>query len=259
MIRGPRSIPASVPGGKALVEEICAFRRSGKPRLPGAAKSEREAGDVALGSLGRRGGGMQIRKSCFIRADGCQQPECNGTLHGHGSYSRYSDPDGYGCFEVPRYCCNRCRLTISVLADNRLPYRPVAAEELEAAFDGKAQVLATMALPAATPTATPTATPIATPIATPAPPSEKKSGCFDRAWTAWNRNSRQIAELIGHKLPRAASEDAAQCWRSLRETLNIKGILSILWTRFKTSLLRDYGRISDSLQAQLQRRPKDEG
>ena len=167
---------------------------------------------------------MQIRKSCFTKAHGCQQPECNGRLHGHGRYLRHIDPDGDECFAVPRYCCTRCGLTISVLVDSRLPYRPVAAEELEAAFDRKGQVISSMAPP----------------VAARPPPSEKKSGCFDRAWTAWNRNSRQIAELLGHLLTRSASEDAAQCWRSLRETFNIAEILSILWTRFKTSLLKDY-------------------
>jgi hypothetical protein len=164
---------------------------------------------------------MQIRESCFSKTDGCQQPDCDGKLHGHGSYPRYSDPDGEDCLKVPRYLCVRCGFTISVLADNRLPYRPVVAEELEAAFDGKSQTGSTTGPPG------------------PAP-SEKKSGCFDRAWTAWNRNSRQIAELFGHLLTRLASEDAAQCWRSLRETSNLKEILASLWTRFKISLLRDY-------------------
>jgi hypothetical protein len=204
------------------MEEIFAFRRSGKPRLPGAAKSDRESGDLALGSAGRRYGRMQIRQSSFTKAHGCQQPECNGTLHFHGRYFRYVGPDNDERFAVPRYYCVRCGLTISVLADDRLPYRSLAATELEAAFDSRAEVAA-----------------IAQPSA-PSPPSEKKSGCFDRAWTAWVRNSRKIAELIGHKLPRVASEDAAQCWRALRETLNISGMLAMLWTGFKTSLLKDY-------------------
>jgi len=164
---------------------------------------------------------MQIRESCFNKADGCQQPECVGKLHVHGHYCRYAQPEGQQWMIVPRYYCTRCGFTISVLSDSRLPYRLVAAEELEAAFDRESQAGSTTGPPA------------------PAP-SVKKSGCFDRAWSAWNRNSRRIAELFGHLLSRAASEDAAQCWRSLRETFSISEMLSILWTRFKTSLLKAY-------------------
>jgi hypothetical protein len=71
--------------------------------------------------------------------------------------------------------------------------------------------------------------------------SEKKSGCFDRAWTALVRNSRHIAELLGHLLARQASEEAALCWRALREgPTSMEAMLAMLASRFKTSLLLDY-------------------
>jgi hypothetical protein len=166
---------------------------------------------------------MQIRASQFQKERGCMHPGCDGVLHGHGSYSRYSGPDGSECFAVPRYCCSRCRLTLSVLADERMSYRAVTVAEVEAAFDrtvgrGEAEDAA-RASPAA---------------------SEKKSGCLDRAWKAWNRNSRRIAELMGHLLPREALGCAQRCWRSLRAAFSLEGILKLLGERFKTSLLGDY-------------------
>jgi hypothetical protein len=180
-------------------------------------------GGVALRGASGRGGRMQIRHRLFRREDGCPQPQCQGRLHRHGFYSRYADPDGQERFKVPRYCCTHCRLTTSVLEDDRLPYRSVRAPELEAAFDRKSQVG-----DASPPT------PLSPPV------SEKKSGCFDRAWTAWNRNSRHIAALFGHLLSRRASEEAVQCWRSLRKTFSLEPMLARLGRDFKTSLLRDY-------------------
>ena len=160
---------------------------------------------------------MQIRLSQFRKEEGCPQPGCNGSLHSHGQYLRYESPDGEDRFGVPRYCCRRCGATVSVLDESRLPYRAVKAEELEADFDRRTQ-------------------------SAPDPPgaSQKKNGCLDRAWTAWNRSSRRIAALFGHLLERTALSNASQCWRALREARRIRKILLILGHSFKTSLLGDY-------------------
>jgi hypothetical protein len=162
---------------------------------------------------------MQVRQSLFRKEEGCPQPGCTGLLHHHGSYSRYASPEGEEQFAVPRYCCTRCGLTTSVLPEERLPYRSLTTTEVEEEFDRRSQEL-----PAAAP-----------------PRSEKKGGCFDRAWTAWQRNSRRLVELVGLGLDRSALDGASQAWRALREGgSSLPGILAELWLRFKTSLLRDY-------------------
>ncbi len=163
---------------------------------------------------------MQIRESEFRREDGCRQPQCNGKLHRHGGYRRYAHPEGQERFEVPRYSCTRCGLTASVLHDSRLPYRPVTTEEVEAAFDRKSRANSAIPLPS--------------------PLSEKRRGCLNRAWMAWNPNSRRIAELLRHQLPRSATKDPAQCWRCLRDVSHLSPMLAIIWERFQTSLLGDY-------------------
>src|SRR5215207_8828808 len=216
-----------MPGGRLWKKESSLFavegsrRRAGEAGWAKASRSGKKRPHRGGASSCPTGGklawcGMQVRQSEFRKEKGCLQAECGGALHGHGHYQRYASPDGQECFAVPRYCCTRCRLTTSVLEDSRLPYRSVEVDELEANFERRSEGDA-------------------------APPmSEKKSGCFDRAWTAWNRNSRHIAELLGLLLDHTALNSAAECWRALRKASRIQPMLARLWRCFKTSLLGDY-------------------
>ena len=97
---------------------------------------------------------------------------CSGTVHRHGYYERYADPEESLKERIQRYLCPISGLTFSVLPPHRLPYRAVRAERLQSEFDQRAG--------------------IQTPGLDP-PPRAVEAGCLQRAWSALTSRSEIVA------------------------------------------------------------------
>lgn len=104
-----------------------------------------------------------------------------------------------------------------MLADHRLPYRPVTTDAVQESFDAQGA---------------------GADVAPPQP--EKTRGSLGRAWQAWQGHHRRLTRLAGHLLPRSALTGAAQSWRAWRARFDLPSLLALLAERFQTSLLGDY-------------------
>ena len=144
---------------------------------------------------------------------------CPGTVHCHGHYERYADPEGTSKERIERYLCRPCRLTISVLAPHRLPYRPVRAERLQAAFDCRAGIQTQGLDP---------------------PPRVAEAGCLQRAWSALSARVNTLKEAFGQLVLSTVSE-VTSLWASLRRTQNsVPRMLCFLSEHHCISLLGNY-------------------
>lgn len=135
---------------------------------------------------------MQIRRSS-MRGDRPLCPVDGGhRVHVHGSYSRNREPEGEEKEAVPRFLCVPCGRTVSVLDDERLPYRTVRVERLKRWLDWQFS-------------------------GGPAPPAMKEveRGCMERAVRCFVRNSPSLIEALG-QIVKHVRADAGSLWRALR-------------------------------------------
>jgi hypothetical protein len=143
---------------------------------------------------------------------------CPGRVHRHGRYRRYSHPSGPERFVVWRFRCPRCRLTISVLPADRLPYRPLCTMRTEAFFNQRASV-GTGPRPA---------------------PSATEAGCLWRAWHRFRSRASMLAGAVG-VASNSHADPAALLWSRLTAAWNrLADILSWLALWHGCSLLGDY-------------------
>jgi len=159
--------------------------------------------------------GMQIRRSNMIGDRPTCPVDSSHKIHGHGSYRRYRQSDGDEVEEVPRWVCTACRKTISVAADDTVPYRPISASLLEKWFDYRLRGRS--------------------------PPvvSEKGKGCVERALDRFLQRIPHLAEIMGQMIS-VIRPTATQLWSELRKHTKLADILRLLAAEFKISLLGDY-------------------
>jgi len=144
---------------------------------------------------------------------------CPGTVHCHGHYKRYEDPEGTTQERVMRYLCRPCGLTISVLPPHRLPYRAIRTDRLQGDFDGRAGIQAKGLDP---------------------PPRVVEAGCLQRAWSALSARVETLQEAFGQLIEDSVSE-ATSLWTNLRETMDsVPRMLRFLSEHHRISLLGNY-------------------
>ncbi len=144
---------------------------------------------------------------------------CLGTVHRHGCYQRYADPEGDEKESIQRYRSPHCGLTFSVLPPHRLPYRPIRAERLQAHFDQRAGI--------PTPGLDPT-------------PRIVEAGCLQRAWSALTARVTTLKEAFGQLVDSKVSE-VASLWAGLRRVSNsVPRMLCFLCEHHRISLLGNY-------------------
>jgi hypothetical protein len=109
-------------------------------------------------------------------------------------------------------------LTISVLPVERLPYRPLESQRVEAFLDAQAGIGS----------------------GPDPPPGQLEAGCLRRAWTRFQTRVSTLKEAFGLLIPSVISQ-AAHLWKQMRlakETLPT--ILGFLAQTRNISLLGDY-------------------
>lgn len=144
---------------------------------------------------------------------------CSGTVHRHGCYQRYADPEGVEEESIQRYRHPACGLTFSVLPPHRLPYRAVRAERLEGDFDQRAGIQAQGLDP---------------------PPRIAEAGCLQRAWSVLTARVTTLKEAFGQLVESKVSE-VASLWASLRRVSNsVPRMLCFLSEHHCISLLGNY-------------------
>ena len=119
---------------------------------------------------------------------------------------------------MQRYWCPECELTFSVLAADRLPYRPLAGPRLEAFFNTQAGIGS----------------------GPDPPPGQLEAGCLRRAWTRFQTRVSTLKEAFGLLIPSVIA-GAAQLWEQLRLAKpTLAAILGFLAQSRNISLLGDY-------------------
>ena len=152
-------------------------------------------------------------------------------MHRHGSYRRYERPTGAEKFPVQRYLCPPCGHTVSVLPANRLTYRPLAVNRLQAYFDAQAKVNSGLD----------------------PPPEPIEAGCLQRAWNRFLTREPSLKEAFGQMLP-ATQHTAQQLWKQLRRGVGAaEDILRFLAQHCKRSLLGDYACLRPAVAADAER------
>jgi hypothetical protein len=158
---------------------------------------------------------MQLREGSFHGS----RPTCpehpKHRVHRHGFYERYEDCDSHRRSRIERFACPRCGRTLSVLPKSRLPYVAVNTTIVESDFDARASGT------------------------DPPSSSEKERGCLRRAFGRFAGRVAPLCALLGQMI-RRIKPSVSECWRELRQLDNLEGILVLLTTKFKTSLLADY-------------------
>ena len=144
---------------------------------------------------------------------------CPGTVHCHGGYERYADPEGFEKERIQRYLCPPCGLSFSVLPSHRLPYRPVRAERLQGDFDQRAGIQAQGLDP---------------------PPRPVEAGCLHRAWSVLTQRVAALQDTFGQLVSSTVSEGAS-FWASLRQSFDsVATMLCFLSQHHRISLLGNY-------------------
>lgn len=162
--------------------------------------------------------GIQIRADSFAGDRPRCLRGCESRPHRHGCYYRYARPTSGERFAVQRYWCPECGLTISVLPQERLPYRPLEGQRLQAFFDAQAGIGCGPG----------------------PPPGPLEAGCLRRAWSRFQTRVCTLKQAFGLLIPSVIS-GAAQLWGQMRlakETL--ANILAFLAQTRNLSLLGDY-------------------
>ena len=143
---------------------------------------------------------------------------CPGRVHRHGSYRRFAQASGAATFGVQRFLCPQCGITLSVLPENRLPYRPLEATRLEASFNEVAEAGS----------------------GPDPPPNQLEAGCLRRAWRRFQTRVPKLQEAFGLLID-SASLRAGHLWKQMRQAKrDLRGILLYLARHHKSSLLGDY-------------------
>jgi len=162
---------------------------------------------------------MQLREDQLKGSRPVCPRSCPGTVHRHGYYERYADPDGDKKEKIYRYLCRPCGLTFSVLPGHRLPYRPVRAQRLEGDFDQRAGIQTQGLDP---------------------PPRLVETGCLQRAWSALTARVTTLQEAFGQLVDDTVSE-VASFWASLRRSMDsVSKMLDFLSEHHHISLLGNY-------------------
>jgi hypothetical protein len=144
---------------------------------------------------------------------------CSGTVHRHGYYERYADPEETLKERIQRYLCPPCGLTFSVLPPHRLPYRAVRAERLQAEFDKRAGIQTQGLDP---------------------PPRAVEAGCLQRAWSALTKRLVTLKDAFG-QLIKSPISDGASLWANLRQSFDsVPRMLCFLSEHHCISLLGNY-------------------
>lgn len=153
--------------------------------------------------------GMQLRRSS-VKGD---RPVCpvegKHPVHRHGSYPRHKEPTGEEKEDVERFLCVPCGRTMSVLDDERLPYRTVLLTRLERWMDWQFN-----------------GEPLPTAV------GERERGCLQRAVTCFVRNSPSLIEALG-QIVKHVRADAGSLWRTLRRLGDLRKTLRELQTKIK--------------------------
>ncbi len=162
---------------------------------------------------------IQVRKDQLTGSRPVCPRGCPGTVHCHGHYKRYADPEGGKKEQVFRYLCPPCGRTISVLEPHRLPYRAIRAERLAGDFDQRAGIQTQGLDP---------------------PPRVVEAGCLRRAWSALSARVTVLQEAFGQLIESSVSE-VAPLWRSLRLAMDsVPRMLRFLSEHHWISLLGNY-------------------
>ena len=136
-------------------------------------------------------------------------------VHYHGTYPRYRNARSNQKRLVPRWLCTVCCCTISVLADEALPYRAVEVELLERWFDSRHRGR------------------------DPPEVTEVERGCLERAERRFAQRTTSLTSTLGQMI-KAIRPTAQRLWIELRKSRRLVEILGWLAEKFKTSLLGDY-------------------
>lgn len=136
-------------------------------------------------------------------------------IHRHGFYERFADCDSEHRVAVARFLCVFCGWTLSVLPAERLPYIAPEVEKVQADFDARASGT------------------------DPPPQSEKERGCLRRAFNRFASRIAPLCAVLGQMIE-PIKPGACELWKELRRYSNLQGILRLLCTKFKISLLGDY-------------------
>jgi hypothetical protein len=119
---------------------------------------------------------------------------------------------------VQRFYCPECGLSISVLPVDRLPYRPVQGQRLEAFFNAQAEIGS----------------------GPDPPPGVLEAGCLRRAWTRFQARVSTLKEAFGLLIP-SVSSTAAHLWKQMRLAKeSLATIVRFLAQTRNISLLGDY-------------------
>ena len=162
--------------------------------------------------------GIQIRADSFSGERPVCVRGCASRLHRHGCYHRYARPTGGERFAVQRYWCPECELTFSVLAADRLPYRPLEGARLEAFFNAQAGIGS----------------------GPDPPPGQLEAGCLRRAWTRFQTRVSTLKEAFGLLIP-SVRAGAAHLWEQMRLAKpTLAAMLGFLAQSCNLSLLGDY-------------------
>ena len=162
------------------------------------------------------------RPDCPVGGKGC-------SVHRHGSYEReVLDPQPRRV-HVRRFWCGSCRVSVSVLPSQCLPYRPITIPRLEGDFDRRAELPKASGLDP--------------------PPKAIEEGCLQRAWKRLVTRVKTLKNHLGQIL--SARVDDARClWREIRQRLGpLQDILKQLARANRASLLGDYNCLSPPPQA----------
>ncbi len=144
---------------------------------------------------------------------------CPGTVHRHGHYERYADPEETLKERIQRYLCPPCGQTFSVLPPHRLPYRPLRAERLQAEFDKRAGIQTRGLDP---------------------PPHDVEAGCLQRAWSVLTKRVTTLQDAFGQLVSSEISE-VASLWANLRQSFDsVPRMLCFLSEHHRISLLSNY-------------------
>ena len=161
---------------------------------------------------------IQIRAGMFSGDRPACLRGCPGRVHRHGRYARYAHPAGAETFDVQRFWCPTCGLTISVLPAERLPYRPLAGGRLASFFNEQAEAGS----------------------GPDPPPDVLEAGCLRRAWSRFQTRVYKLKEAFGLLLE-SVIDSAAALWQALRRVKGtLGGMLDYLAAAHKSSLLGDY-------------------
>lgn len=162
---------------------------------------------------------MQIREDLLTFYRPTCPHNCSGIMHGHGTYKRYARPEDDDLEKIVRFYCRPCGHTVSILPRNRLTYRPVHVDRLEAHLNFQAKLSDRGPVPA---------------------PSKIEAGCLHRACTCLVSRIAVLKSVFGQLLSTGIN-CASELWLAMRQAkVSLVGILDFLAQTHQISLLANY-------------------